>query len=153
MTMMCIAGYAMSAAPVVWILCSEIQPLKCRDFGITCSTTTNWVSNMIIGATFLTLLDAIGAAGTFWLYTVLNVAFIGVTFWLIPETKGVTLEHIERKLMAGRSCGILACDRIACLCIPTYAGDNRFLFNKALNRAPFLLASVVLKEEINEKEG
>ncbi|STH09835.1 arabinose-proton symporter [Escherichia coli] len=65
MTMMCIAGYAMSAAPVVWILCSEIQPLKCRDFGITCSTTTNWVSNMIIGATFLTLLDSIGAAGTF----------------------------------------------------------------------------------------
>ena len=101
MTMMCIAGYAMSAAPVVWILCSEIQPLKCRDFGITCSTTTNWVSNMIIGATFLTLLDAIGAAGTFWLYTVLNVAFIGVTFWLIPETKNVTLEHIERNLMAG----------------------------------------------------
>ncbi len=90
MTMMCIAGYAMSAAPVVWILCSEIQPLKCRDFGITCSTTTNWVSNMIIGATFLTLLDSIGAAGTFWLYTALNIAFIGITFWLIPETKNVT---------------------------------------------------------------
>ncbi len=167
MTMMCIAGYAMSAAPVVWILCSEIQPLKCRDFGITCSTTTNWVSNMIIGATFLTLLDSIGAAGTFWLYTALNIAFVGITFWLIPilcseiqplkcrdfgitcstttnwvsnmiigatfltlldsigaagtfwlytalniafvgitfwlipETKNVTLEHIERKLMAG----------------------------------------------------
>ena len=94
MTMMCIAGYAMSAAPVVWILCSEIQPLKCRDFGITCSTTTNWVSNMIIGATFLTLLDSIGAAGTFWLYTALNIAFVGITFWLIPETKNVTLEHI-----------------------------------------------------------
>ncbi|PTA91022.1 arabinose:proton symporter [Kluyvera sp. Nf5] len=101
MTMMCIAGYAMSAAPVVWILCSEIQPLKCRDFGITCSTTTNWVSNMIIGATFLTLLDAIGAAGTFWLYTALNLAFIALTFWLIPETKNVTLEHIERRLMTG----------------------------------------------------
>ncbi|EOT9914356.1 MFS transporter, partial [Escherichia coli] len=76
-------------------------PLKCRDFGITCSTTTNWVSNMIIGATFLTLLDSIGAAGTFWLYTALNIAFVGITFWLIPETKNVTLEHIERKLMAG----------------------------------------------------
>lgn len=86
---------------MVWILCSEIQPLKCRDFGITCSTTTNWVSNMIIGATFLTLLDSIGAAGTFWLYTALNIAFIGITFWLIPETKNVTTEHIERKLMAG----------------------------------------------------
>ncbi|MEX8984143.1 hypothetical protein AB8G41_17200, partial [Salmonella enterica] len=31
----------------------------------------------------------------------LNIAFIGITFWLIPETKNVTLEHIERKLMAG----------------------------------------------------
>ncbi|GGD07755.1 sugar porter family MFS transporter [Franconibacter pulveris 1160] len=102
MTMMCIAGYAMSAAPVVWILCSEIQPLKCRDFGVTCSTTTNWVSNMVIGATFLTLIDNVGAAGTFWIYTLLNVAFIGVTFWLIPETKNVTLEHIEKNLMAGK---------------------------------------------------
>lgn len=101
MTMICIAGYAMSAAPVVWILCSEIQPLKCRDFGITCSTTTNWVSNMIIGATFLTLLDSIGAAATFWLYTALNILFIIITFWLIPETKNVTLESIERKLLKG----------------------------------------------------
>ncbi|MFD3245617.1 sugar porter family MFS transporter [Rahnella aquatilis] len=102
MTMMCIAGYAMSAAPVVWILCSEIQPLKSRDFGITCSTTTNWISNMIIGATFLTLMDNIGAAGTFWLYTALNVVFVVITFILIPETKNVTLEQIERNLMSGK---------------------------------------------------
>ncbi|TWD39921.1 sugar transport protein [Pantoea sp. SJZ147] len=84
MTMLCIGGYAMSAAPVVWILCSEIQPLKCRDFGITCSTTTNWVANMIIGATFLSLLGSIGPAGTFWLYTGFNLIFIVITFFLIP---------------------------------------------------------------------
>ena len=102
MTMLCIGGYAMSAAPVVWILCSEIQPLKCRDFGITCSTTTNWVANMIIGATFLSLLGSIGAAGTFWLYTGFNLLFIVITFLLVPETKGITLEHIERNLMAGK---------------------------------------------------
>lgn len=102
MTMLCIGGYAMSAAPVVWILCSEIQPLKCRDFGITCSTTTNWVANMIIGATFLSLLSSIGAAGTFWLYTGFNLLFIVITFLLVPETKGITLEHIERNLMAGK---------------------------------------------------
>lgn len=101
MTMLCIAGYAMSAAPVVWILCSEIQPLKCRDFGITCSTTTNWVANMIIGATFLTLLGSIGAAGTFWLYTGFNLLFIVITIFLVPETKNVTLEHIEKNLMSG----------------------------------------------------
>lgn len=102
MTMLCIAGYAMSAAPVVWILCSEIQPLKCRDFGITCSTTTNWVSNMIIGATFLTMLNSFGAAGTFWFYTGFNLLFIVITFFLVPETKNVTLEHIEKNLMAGK---------------------------------------------------
>lgn len=102
MTMLCIGGYAMSAAPVVWILCSEIQPLKCRDFGITCSTTTNWVANMIIGATFLSLLGSIGPAGTFWLYTGFNLLFIVITIYLVPETKNVTLEHIEKNLMAGK---------------------------------------------------
>ncbi len=101
MTMLCIGGYAMSAAPVVWILCSEIQPLKCRDFGITCSTTTNWVANMIIGATFLSLLGSIGAAGAFWLYTGFNLVFIVITVYLVPETKNVTLERIEKNLMAG----------------------------------------------------
>ncbi|WP_413731384.1 sugar porter family MFS transporter [Sodalis sp. RH20] len=102
MTMMCIAGYAMSAAPVVWILCSEIQPLKSRDFGITCSTTTNWVANMIIGATFLTLMGHIGAAATFWLYSALNVVFVVITFILIPETKNMSLEKIEHNLLAGK---------------------------------------------------
>jgi SP family arabinose:H+ symporter-like MFS transporter len=102
MTVMCIAGYAMSAAPVVWILCSEIQPLKSRDFGITCSTTTNWVANMIIGASFLTLLNNIGPAKTFWLYTLMNLIFVGITFWLIPETKNMTLEKIEQNLMSGK---------------------------------------------------
>ncbi|MDQ8591023.1 arabinose:proton symporter, partial [Klebsiella aerogenes] len=43
----------------------------------------------------------VGGAGPLRPQTALNVAFIGVTFWLIPETKNVTLEHIERKLMSG----------------------------------------------------
>ncbi len=36
MLLMFIVGFAMSAGPLVWVLCSEIQPLKGRDFGITC---------------------------------------------------------------------------------------------------------------------
>ncbi|WP_284709438.1 MFS transporter [Escherichia coli] len=43
----------------VWVLCSEIQPLKGRDFGITCSPATNWIANMIVGATFLTMLNTL----------------------------------------------------------------------------------------------
>ena len=96
-----VIAYAMSAAPVVWILCSEIQPLNGRDFGVSCSTVTNWVSNFVVGATFLSLLTALGTGPTFALYAVLNFLFIGLVWRLLPETKGVTLENIERKLMSG----------------------------------------------------
>ena len=102
MLLMFIIGFAMSAGPLIWVLCSEIQPLKGRDFGITCSTTTNWIANMIVGATFLTMLNSLGHASTFWIYGGLNLLFIFLTLWLIPETKGISLEHIERNLMKGR---------------------------------------------------
>ncbi|MBB3226501.1 SP family galactose:H+ symporter-like MFS transporter [Luteibacter sp. Sphag1AF] len=101
MLLVFIVGFAMSAGPLIWTLCSEVQPLKGRDFGIACSTFTNWAANAIVGATFLSLLSGIGNAQTFWLYGALNALFILITFWLVPETKGVTLEQIERKLMHG----------------------------------------------------
>lgn len=101
MLLVFIVGFAMSAGPLVWTLCSEVQPLKGRDFGIACSTLTNWIVNMIVGATFLTLLNDFGRAQTFWLYAALNVLFLWFTYALVPETKGVTLEQIERKLMSG----------------------------------------------------
>jgi SP family galactose:H+ symporter-like MFS transporter len=97
-----IVGFAMSAGPLIWALCAEVQPLKGRDFGLACSTFTNWIVNMIVGATFLSLLSGIGNAQTFWLYAAFNAVFIGLTFWLVPETKNVTLEQIERNLMSGK---------------------------------------------------
>jgi len=102
MLLIFIVGFAMSAGPLIWTLCSEIQPLKGRDFGIGVSTFTNWICNMIVGFTFLSLLNGIGNAGTFWMYGALNAVFILFTLWLIPETKGVTLEQIERNLMSGK---------------------------------------------------
>lgn len=101
MLLIFIVGFAMSAGPLVWTLCSEIQPLKGRDFGIGASTLTNWVVNWVVGNTFLTLLNTFGRAQTFWLYAVLNASFLLFTYALVPETKGVTLEQIERKLMSG----------------------------------------------------
>jgi SP family galactose:H+ symporter-like MFS transporter len=102
MLLLFIVGFAMSAGPLIWTLCSEVQPLKGRDFGIGCSTFTNWIANMIVGATFLSLLNGIGNAATFWLYGGLNLVFLLITFALIPETRNVTLEQIERNLMAGK---------------------------------------------------
>ena len=97
-----ITGFAFSAGPLIWVLCSEVQPLKGRDFGISVSTFTNWAANFIVGATFLTLLNSFGHAQTFWLYGALNALFIVITLALVPETKGISLEGIERNLMAGK---------------------------------------------------
>ena len=102
MTMVSIAGFGMSAGPIVWVLCSEIQPLKSREFGIACSTMTNWITCAIVGATFLSLVDTLGSAHTFWLYAVLNGLFIALTMYYVPETKNVSLEKIEQNLMAGK---------------------------------------------------
>ena len=97
-----IVGFAMSAGPIVWVICSEIYPLSGRELGITASTVTNWLCNAVVGATFLTLLNVLGADRTFWLYGGLNLLFIIFLFLFVPETKGVSLEKIERNLMSGK---------------------------------------------------
>lgn len=102
MLLLFVIGFACSAGPLVWTLCSEIQPLKGRDFGIGVSTVTNWVLTGIVTLTFLTLLNNFGKANTFWLYAAFNAVFLLFTFALVPETKGVSLEQIERKLMDGK---------------------------------------------------
>jgi SP family galactose:H+ symporter-like MFS transporter len=102
MLLIFIGGFAMSAGPLIWVLCSEVQPTRGRDFGVSASTFMNWAANFVVGLTFLSLLNAIGTGATFWLYAALNALFIVLTLWLVPETKGVSLETIETNLMAGK---------------------------------------------------
>lgn len=100
--MIFIVGFAFSAGPIVWIVCSEIYPLSGRDFGVTASTATNWIANGIVGFTFLSLLNNFGSGNTFFLYGALNLSFLIAFKLFVPETKGVTLEEIEKKLYAGK---------------------------------------------------
>lgn len=102
MLLVFIVGFAMSAGPLIWILCSEIQPLKGRDFGITISTATNWLANMLIAAAFPPMLIWLGGSTFFFIYAILNALFIGMTYFMIPETKNISLEQIEANLMAGK---------------------------------------------------
>ncbi|MBI3927637.1 MAG: sugar porter family MFS transporter [Armatimonadetes bacterium] len=97
-----IIGFAMSAGPIVWILCSEIYPLNGRDFGITVSTATNWIVNAIVGFTFLTMLNSLGPSNTFLCYASLEILFILFFMRFVPETKGVSLEHIAENLLEGK---------------------------------------------------
>ncbi len=97
-----VVGFAMSSGPVIWILCSEIFPLKGRELGVTVSTMTNWIGNTLIGASFLSIKHVLGDACTFWLFAALNASFIIFFFKFCPETKGVSLEQIEKNLMGGK---------------------------------------------------
>jgi SP family galactose:H+ symporter-like MFS transporter len=98
-----IIGFAMSAGPIIWVLCSEIYPLSGRDLGVTCSTATNWIVNALVGMSFLTLINTVGPGTTFLLYGGMNVLFNIFFVLFVPETKGVSLEKIERNLMSGLS--------------------------------------------------
>ena len=97
-----IVGFAMSAGPIIWVLCAEIFPLSGRDLGVTFSTATNWIVNAIVGGTFLTLLGTLGNGNTFMLYGALNVLFVIFCLFFVPETKGVSLEKIESNLLSGK---------------------------------------------------
>ena len=95
-----IIGFAMSAGPIIWVLCSEIYPLSGRDLWVTFSTATNWIANAIVGMTFLLLLSGLGNGNTFFLYGALNALFIIFFMLFVPETKGVSLEKIEANLLS-----------------------------------------------------
>ncbi|WP_040508790.1 sugar porter family MFS transporter [Gluconobacter morbifer] len=95
------AGFAMSAGPLMWVLCSEIQPMAGRDFGMAISTFTNWMTNLLVGVSFLTLMEILGTAGTFWLFAGLNALFLVLTILFVPETRGMSLALIEQRLMSG----------------------------------------------------
>ena len=96
-----IVGFAMSAGPIIWILCSEIYPNSGRDLGVAFSTSTNWFVNALVAQTFLTLLGTLGNGNTFLLYGGLNALFIIFFLLYVPETKGVSLEKIELNLLSG----------------------------------------------------
>ncbi|HTR66684.1 MAG TPA: sugar porter family MFS transporter [Terriglobales bacterium] len=90
-----IACYAMSLAPVTWVIISEIFPNKIRGTAMSVAVTSLWVACFILTYTFPLLNNALGAAGTFWIYAVICLAGLIFLSVRLPETKGKSLEEIE----------------------------------------------------------
>jgi sugar porter (SP) family MFS transporter len=91
-----IAIYSMSLAPIVWVILSEIFPNRVRGAAMALATLGLWIACFILTYTFPLLNKSVGAAGTFWVYA--GVCLLGFVFILkkLPETKGKSLEEIEK---------------------------------------------------------
>lgn len=91
-----IGCYAMSLAPVTWVVISEIFPGKVRGAAVSLAVTVLWIACFLLTYTFPLLNRVLGAAGTFWIYAI--ICAIGFCFLLLrlPETKGKSLEAIEQ---------------------------------------------------------
>jgi len=101
--MVYVASFAISLGPIFWLLISEIYPLKIRSSSEGLAAAFNWGSNLLVSLTFLTLLQMIGAARTFWLYGLFAIAAWIFSYFRVPETKGRTLEEIEEFWRARRT--------------------------------------------------
>lgn len=94
-----IAAYSMSLAPVTWVIISEIFPNRVRGQAMSISVAALWIACFILTATFPVLNAHLGPARTFWLYGAVCILGFLFIFVKLPETKGKTLEAIERELV------------------------------------------------------
>ncbi len=91
-----VAFFAISLGPIFWLLIAEIYPLQIRGLAEGTAAGSNWIFNLVVSITFLSLVQAIGPSWTFWLYGVLSIAAFVFSYYMVPETKGRTLEEIEQ---------------------------------------------------------
>lgn len=94
-----IGCYAMSLAPVTWVVISEIFPNRIRGAAMSVAVTALWIACFILTYAFPILNAKLGPAGTFWLYAVICIAGFFYIFAKLPETKGKSLEQIEKELV------------------------------------------------------
>jgi SP family sugar porter-like MFS transporter len=98
LVVLAIACYAMSLAPVVWVVLSEIFPTRIRGAAMAVSTFFLWVASFLLTYTFPILNETLQASGTFWIYGGICLAGFLFIRWQLPETKGKSLEELEKEL-------------------------------------------------------
>lgn len=93
-----IAVYALTLAPIVWVVLSEIFPNRIRGAAMAIATTALWVASFLLTYSFPILNNVLKASGTFWLYGVICLGGFVFILKKLPETKGKTLEDLEQEL-------------------------------------------------------
>ncbi|MEU4524346.1 sugar porter family MFS transporter [Amycolatopsis sp. NPDC024027] len=102
MMVLYLVGYELGWGAVVWVMMSEVFPLKYRATGMGVSSVVLWAATGIVSAVFPIISDpkSLGIGGSMFLFAGVNVVLFVLTKWLVPETKGRSLEQIELDLRA-----------------------------------------------------
>lgn len=93
-----IISFSPGMGTVPWIVNSEIYPLRFRGVCGGIAATANWISNLIVAQSFLSLTQAIGTAWTFLIFGFISVVALVFVFVCVPETKGLPIEEVEKML-------------------------------------------------------
>lgn len=102
-------SFAIGLGPVFWLLIAEIYPTQVRGPAMSIATLANWAANFVVTISFLTLLNAVGGVGTFFLFAFLTLVALTYFWRKVPETKGRSLQEIEHDLAAGPALAVASC--------------------------------------------
>lgn len=93
------AFFAFGLGPTVWVVLSEIFPNRIRAAAMSAATFSLWVACYLLTLTFPIFIEWFNAANTFWIYAVICILGFFIINRFLPETKGISLEELERKLV------------------------------------------------------
>jgi sugar porter (SP) family MFS transporter len=98
LVVLAIGCYGLTLAPITWVLISEIFPNRIRGAAVSVATTALWTACFLLTVTFPALNEKLGPAKTFWIYAAICVLGFVLFKRRLPETKGKTLEALEKEL-------------------------------------------------------
>ena len=94
-----ISVYAMTLAPVTWTLLAEIFPNRVRGIAMATCTFALWVGCCTLTFSFPSMNAVLGSSGSFWIYSAICMSAFVFLFRNCPETKGKSLEQLEKELV------------------------------------------------------
>ncbi|MBN3283438.1 GTR10 protein, partial [Polyodon spathula] len=97
-----VSAYSVGFGPMTWLVLSEIFPAGLRGRAFAFTNCFNWAANLIVTLTFLDVIDTLSLSWTFLLYGAIAVAAVVFIYLLLPETKGKSLEEIDKELSGRR---------------------------------------------------
>ncbi|XP_050447851.1 facilitated trehalose transporter Tret1-like [Cataglyphis hispanica] len=92
-----VIGFSTGFGPIPWLMMGEILPAQIRGTAASIATVFNWMFTFIVTKTFQDLIDLLGTHGAFWVFASFVVIALFFVFFCVPETRGKTLEEIERR--------------------------------------------------------